>query len=65
MTRRQTGQHIGPNQLVWDLGVDDIYRDQEVQKMIHLMEETFHLVMILEEFEVKCMVFVVTKSMQD
>ena len=50
--RRKKFQTIGPNQLLWDLGVDDIYNDQEVQERINLMEDTFHLVMILEKFEV-------------
>ena len=52
MTRRKKGQSIGPNQLLWDLGVDDIYDDEQVQERIGLMEEKFHLVMILENFEV-------------
>ena len=52
MTRRKKGQSIGPNQLLWDLGVDDIYDDEQVQERIKLMEEKFHLVMILENFEV-------------
>ena len=55
MTRRKKGQSIGPNQLLWDLGVDDIYDDEQVQERIKLMEEKFHLVMILENFEVPSM----------
>lgn len=51
VTRRRSGQSIGPNQLLWDLGVDDIYNDEAVQQRIKLMDEKFHLVMILENFE--------------
>ena len=56
VTRRRSGQSIGPNQLLWDLGLDvgDIYNDEAVKERIKLMEEKFHLVMILENFEV-CM----------
>ena len=52
VTRRRSGQSIGPNQLLWDLGLDDIYSDEAVKERIKLMEEKFHLVMILENFEV-------------
>ena len=52
VTRRRPGQSIGPNQLVWDLGQEDIYSLEAVQNTIKIMEETFHLVMILENFEV-------------
>ncbi len=44
---------MGPNQLLWHLGVDDIYSEQKVQQRINLMQDTFHLVMILERFEVR------------
>ena len=52
MTKRRQSQAIGPNQLVWDLGVDNIYDDGTVMERITFMEEKFHLVMILEKFEV-------------
>ena len=52
VTKRRATQAIGPNQLLWDLGVDDIYNDDTVRKRIQFMEEKFHLVMILENFEV-------------
>ena len=54
MTKRRVTQSsvLGPNQLVWDLGVDNIYDDDEVRERIKLVEEKFHLVMILEQFEV-------------
>ena len=55
MTERRATQSsgLGPNQLVWDLGVDNIYDDDEVRERIKLVEEKFHLVMILEQFEVR------------
>ena len=43
---------LGPNQLLFDLGVDDVYNGVAVDKKIMEMEERFHLVMILEHFEV-------------
>ena len=51
MTRRKV-HPIGPNQLLFDLGVDDVYNEQAVNKKIMEMDERFHLVMILEHFEV-------------
>ena len=59
MTKRRVTQSIGPNQLVWDLGVDNIYDDATVQERIRFMDEKFHLVMILEKFEVRCALDVV------
>ena len=53
MTKRRVTQAIGPNQLVWDLGVDKIYDDGTVMERIKFMEDKFHLVMILEKFEVR------------
>ena len=53
VTKRRVTQSIGPNQLVWDLGVDNIYDDATVQERIRFMDEKFHLVMILEKFEVR------------
>ena len=55
MTERRATQSsgLGPNQLVWDLGVDNIYDDDEVRERIKLVEKKFHLVMILEQFEVR------------
>ena len=43
---------VGPNQLLWDLGVDSVDSEEEVRRKIAQMDETFHLVMILEHFEV-------------
>ena len=51
VTRRKGGM-LGPNQLLFDLGVDDVYNEQAVDKKIMQMDEKFHLVMILEHFEV-------------
>lgn len=52
VTRRRKNQALGPNQLLWDLGVDDIYNDEAVTEKIKEMEDKFHLVMIMENFEV-------------
>ena len=52
VTKREVTLPIGPNQLVWDLGVDNIYDDATVRERIKFIEEKFHLVMILENFEV-------------
>ena len=53
MTARSKKVHkIGPNQLVWDLGVDSVESKGEVRRKIVEMDERFHLVMILEHFEV-------------
>ena len=43
---------VGPNQLLWDLGVDNVHSEGEVRRKIAEMDEKFHLVMILEHFEV-------------
>ena len=53
VTQRRETQGIGPNQLVWDLGVDNIYDDETIMEQIKFMEEKLHLVMILEKFEVR------------
>ena len=53
MTRRKGGKMLGPNQLLFDLGVDDVYNDEAVNKKIMEMDKRFHLVMILEHFEVR------------
>ena len=53
MTARSKKVHkIGPNQLLWDLGVDSVDSEEEVRRKIAEMDERFHLVMILEHFEV-------------
>ena len=59
VTKRRPTQSIGPNQLVWDLGVDNIYDDGTIQERIKHMDEKFHLVMILEKFEVRAILDVV------
>ena len=52
MTARSGKVHnIGPNQLLWDLGVDNVDSEVDVREKIAQMEERFHLVMILEHFE--------------
>ena len=52
VTQRNKTTKLGPNQLLWDLGVDDIYDESVVEKKIQEMDEKFHLVMILEQYEV-------------
>ena len=52
VTRRRPDQTMGPNQLLWDLGLDDVYNEGAVRETIELMDRTFHLVMILHKFEV-------------
>ena len=42
----------GPNQLLYDFGVANAENDKEVQKKIEEIDKTFHLVMILENFQV-------------
>ena len=67
MTKRLPTQGIGPNQLVWDLGVDNIYDEATVTERIKFIEDKFHLVMILEKFEVSgttdvcCLLFYLDK----
>ena len=53
VTKRKNGQEIGPNQLLWDLGVDaeKMYDHNVVENKIKEMEDHFHLVMILEHFD--------------
>lgn len=46
------GKILGPNQLLWDLGVNNVYDNGAVLLKIKDIENTFHLVMILEHFEV-------------
>ena len=41
------------HRLLWDLGVDNPEDDEEVSSKIREVEERFHLVMILEHFEVE------------
>ncbi len=40
------------HRLLWDLGVDNPDDDQAVNNKIREVEQRFHLVMILEYFEV-------------
>ena len=42
----------GPNQLLYDFGVANAENDKEVQQKIEEIDKTFHLVMILENFQV-------------
>ena len=49
----RNNSRLGPNQLLWDLGVDDVLNQSLVEKKIQEMENHFHLVMILEHFEVE------------
>ena len=44
---------LGPNQLLFDLGIDNVYNEEAVNRKIMEMDEVFHLVMILEHFEVR------------
>ena len=44
---------LGPNQLLFDLGVDNVYNEEAVNRKIMEMDERFHLVMILEHFEAR------------
>ena len=43
---------MGPNQLLYDFGVTNVEDDKAVQKKIEEIDTTFHLVMILENFQV-------------
>ena len=52
VTHRNKTTNYGPNQLLWDLGVDDIYNESVVDKKIQEIDQKFHLVMILEHYEV-------------
>ena len=59
MTARSNRVHkIGPNQLLWDLGVDKVDSEDEVRRKIVEMEKRFHLVMILEHFEVSISILI-------
>ena len=59
MTARSKKVHkIGPNQLLWDLGVDSVDSEAEVRRKIAEMDERFHLVMILEHFEVSISILI-------
>ena len=49
---------VGPNQLLWDLGVDNVHSEGEVRRKIAEMDEKFHLVMILEHFEVSISIWI-------
>ena len=53
VTKRKNGQEIGPNQLLWDLGVDaeKMYDHNVIENKIKEMEDHFHLIMILEHFD--------------
>ena len=53
VTRRKEGKMLGPNQLLFDLGVDNVYNEEAVNRKIMEMDERFHLVMILEHFEAR------------
>ena len=47
----------GPNQLLYDFGVANAENDKEVQQKIEEIDKTFHLVMILENFQVSKVIF--------
>ena len=47
----------GPNQLLYDFGVANAENDKEVQQKIEEIDKTFHLVMILENFQVSKVYF--------
>ena len=49
-TMRKNGR-LGANLLLWDLGVDDAYDVKAVEQKILEMDNTFHMVMILEHFD--------------
>ena len=52
MTRKKPGSGLlGPNQILTDFNVFDIYNEQEVTAKIQEVDATFHLVMILERFQ--------------
>ena len=51
--RKHIKGNKGPNQLLFDFGVINEEDDKEVQRKIKEIDETFHLVMILEEFQVQ------------
>ena len=52
MTRKKPGSGLlGPNQILADFNVFDIYNEEEVTAKIQEVDATFHLVMILERFQ--------------
>ena len=51
--RKHIQGNKGPNQLLYDFGVVNEEDDKEVQEKIEEIDKTFHLVMILENFQVK------------
>ena len=50
--RKHIQGNKGPNQLLYDFGVVNEEDDKEVQEKIEEIDKTFHLVMILENFQV-------------
>ena len=50
--RKHMKGHKGPNQLLYDFGVANAENDKDVQQKIEEIDKTFHLVMILENFQV-------------
>ena len=50
--QKKKDRYLGTNILLWDLGVDDVLDDVAVDSKIQEMDQVFHLVMILEHFEV-------------
>ena len=52
VTRKKPGSGLlGPNQILTDFNVFDIYNEEEVTAKIQEVDATFHLVMILERFQ--------------
>ena len=51
ITDRKVDRRIGKNQMLWDLGLDEIDDEEMVRKKIEDIEDKFNLVMILENFE--------------
>ena len=52
VTRKKPGSGLlGPNQILADFNVFDIYNEEEVTAKIQEVDATFHLVMILERFQ--------------
>ena len=52
VTRKKPGSGLlGPNQILADFNVFDIYNEEEVAAKIQEVDATFHLVMILERFQ--------------
>ena len=42
---------LGPNQILTDFNVDNVYNEEEVAAKIEEVDSTFHLVMIRERFQ--------------